>query len=74
MNRDQVMQMARDAGLVVEPCVAEDFISIRVGEAPAGTSERMRLTADGALMIVNDGYYWQVGSVDDVASYVRSLP
>ena len=73
MTRDQVMQKAREKGLIVEPCVDKSFISIRVGEAPAGTNERMRMTADGAVMTVNNGYYWQVGSIDDVANYVRSL-
>jgi hypothetical protein len=73
MNRDQVIKQARKAGLVVEPCVDKAFIAIRVGEAPTGTNERMRMTADGAVMTVKEGYYWQVGSVDAVANYVRSL-
>ena len=73
MSRDQVIKRAREAGLIVEPCVDEAFIAIRFGDAPAGTNERMRITADGAAMTVKEGYYWQVGSVDAVASYVRSL-
>jgi hypothetical protein len=33
----------------------------------------MRLTADGALLTVNEGRYWQVGTLEDVYNGLRSL-
>lgn len=72
MNREQVMQEAQSVGLVVEPCHDEGCISVRSGEAK-DTNERMRLTSDGVLLTVSDGYYWQVGTVEDVARYVETL-
>ena len=73
MNREQVMQEARTVGLVVEPCNDENFIAIRASEVSPGITERMRITSDGACLTVADGYYWQVGTVEDVANYVETL-
>lgn len=74
MNREQVMADARSVGLVVEPCHREDCIAVRAGEVPPeNRNERMRITSDGACLTVADGYYWQVGTVEDVAKYVETL-
>ena len=74
MNREQVMADARSVGLVVEPCRQEDCIAVRAEKVPVGQfNERMRITADGAFLTVADGYYWQVGTVEDVAKYVETL-
>lgn len=73
MNRDQVMASAREVGLTVEPCVLETLIAMRTGEAPKDTNECMRLTSGGALLTIADGYYWQTGTVEDVANYVKTL-
>lgn len=73
MNRDRVMDSAREVGLIVEPCALETLIAIRTGEAPEDTSERMRMTAGGALLTVIGGYYWQVGTVEDIDNYVQTL-
>ena len=72
MNREQVMKDAESVGLIVQACHSEDNIAVRAGEAP-NPNERMRMTSDGSLMIVDDGYYWQVGTVEDVANYVKTL-
>ena len=71
MTRDQVMEKARNAGLVVEPCSDERYISVRAGVVE-NTNERMRLTSDGALLTVHEGYYWQVGTVEDVDNYLKA--
>ena len=71
MTRDDIIRKARESGLVVEPCVSEDHIAVRVGEA-VDSNERMRLTADMQLLVVNDGYYWQVGTVEDLANAIRA--
>ena len=73
MNREQVIISAREAGLVVEPCNLETLIAVRVCKAPKDTNERMRLTSGGALLTIADGYYWQTGTVEDVANYVKTL-
>lgn len=72
-DRESVMEAARAVGLVVEPCNNEDFIAVRASKAPPGTQERMRMTADGAVLTVSDGYYWQVGAVSDIENYVKTL-
>ena len=73
MTREEVMADARTAGLVVEPCRHEDFIAIRLSEIPEDRkNERMRMTAEGALLTVADGYYWQVGTIEDVANYLKT--
>lgn len=72
-DRDAVMQAARAVGLVVEPCNNADFIAVRAAKVPPGTQEKMRMTADGAVFTVSDGYYWQVGSVSDIETYVKTL-
>lgn len=73
MNREQVMESARSVGLVVEPCAMDCLIAVRGEKAPTDTNERMRMTSDGAMLTVSDGYYWQIGTVDDVANYVNTL-
>lgn len=73
MLREQVIQDATNVGLVAEPCRDEGYIAIRCDKAPKGTNERMRITADGAVLTIFDGYYWQVGTIDDVSNYVKTL-
>lgn len=73
MNRDRVMASAREVGLIVEPCALETLIAVWTCEAPEDTNERMRMTAGGALLTIADGYYWQTGTVEDVANYVKTL-
>lgn len=73
MERIDVMQLAQSKGLVVEPCNHEGLIAVRLSKAPDGANERMRITADGAFLTIADGYYWQVGTVDDVKKYVETL-
>jgi hypothetical protein len=63
--------MAGDAGLTAKPCASEEYIAIRAGEAE-DTNERMRMTEDGQIFVVDEGYYWQVGTVQDVANAIRA--
>ena len=73
MNRNDVIRLAQAKGLTVEPCNLESLIAIRKSKVPDGCNERMRMTADGAFYTVADGYYWQVGTVEDVFNYVQTL-
>ena len=63
MTRDEVIEGLRSQGHIVKPCHSENFIAVRCGEA-SDPSERMRLTADGQLLTVMDGYFWQIGTTD----------
>ena len=71
MNREDVIRMAREVGLTAKPCASAEYIAIRAGEAE-DTNERMRLTEDGQVLIVDEGYFWQVGTVQDVANAIRA--
>lgn len=73
MTREQVMKNARSLGLIVEPCRMEEFIAVRSEKVPEGSNECMRLSANGSFFTVSDGYYWQIGTVEDVANYVQTL-
>jgi len=69
---DEVIALATEKGRVVKACHDPEYAALDCGEAPAG--ELMRLTSDGALLTVDDGRYWQVGTLDDVYNGLRSLP
>jgi hypothetical protein len=71
MNREDVIRSANEAGMIAKPCASEEYIAIRAGEAE-DTNERMRLTEDGQVLVVDEGYYWQVGTVEDVANAIRA--
>lgn len=72
MTREDVMQMAREAGLVVELCADNRFIGIRAYKPD--TDERMRMGSSGEVYTRGeDGWMYQVGTVDDVASHVANI-
>lgn len=70
---DEVIALATEKGRVVKACHSPKHAALDCGEAP-DTNERMRMTAGGALLTVNDGRYWQVGTLDEVYNGLRSLP
>ena len=71
MDREDVIRFANELGMVAKPCANEKYIAVRAGEA-ADTNERMRLTECGQMLVVDEGYYWQVGTVEDVANAIRA--
>lgn len=72
MTREDVMQMAQKSGLVVEPCADKGFIGIRSYQPD--TNERMRIGASGEIYTRgDDGWMYQIGTIDDVASYVSNI-
>ncbi len=71
MNREEVIQLANQSGFIAKPCASVEYIAIRAGEAE-DTNERMRMTEDGQIFVVDEGYYWQVGTVQDVANAIRA--
>ncbi len=71
MNRDDIIRMANEAGMVAKPCASEEYIAIRAGK-PEDPNERMRMTEDGQLLIVDEGYFWQIGTVEVVANAISA--
>ncbi len=69
---EEVIALAIEKGRVVKACHSIEHAAIDCGAAP-DTNERMRMTADGALLLVDEGRYWQVGTLDEVYNGLRSL-
>jgi len=59
-----LLSLAADKGWSAKECHDPDYVAFDCGPAP-DTNERMRLTAEGALLTVDDGRYWQVVSLKD---------
>lgn len=70
MTRDQVIAKAIAAGMYAKACADDNHIAIEQGKAE-NPNERMRMTSDGVLLIVDDGYYWQLATVDELAEYLK---
>ena len=71
MTREDIIRMAQDIGWIVKPCYDPTMIAVQCGIAP-DANERMRVTAEGAVLIVDDGYYWQIGTTQEVAAAIRA--
>jgi hypothetical protein len=44
---------------------------VQTDQVALDRSERMRFTASGGLLMVDDGYYWQVGTHADLAQLLK---
>jgi hypothetical protein len=73
MNREDIIKLAESKGYQAKPCAADGMMAVNVGKAE-NTNERMRLTESGQLLVVDEGCYWQVGSVDEWAKYLQEQP
>ena len=69
-ERQAVIDQLKEKGYEAKPCVDPDMIALKVGEAK-DTNERMHLSADGQLYIVDDGYYYQIGTVEDFKNWLE---
>ena len=74
INRQQIAEQLTSKGFTVQLCVDPGLIAMRVDVACPDPNERMRLTETGQLLTVIDGYYYQVGTVNDFEKYLRTLP
>ena len=73
MNIEEVIKLAFDKGRIIKPSAIDpDMCCVDCGPAP-NTNERARMTSDGAFLIVDDGRYWQIGPVKDVALWLKGL-
>ena len=70
---EDVQALAETKGRVVKQGHDKDYAALDCGQAP-NTNERMRLTSDGALLTVDEGRYWQVGTLADVYNGLKGLP
>ena len=73
MNREETIALAESRGLQAKPCAADGMMAVNVGKAE-DTNERMRLTESGQVLVVDEGCYWQVGTVDEWAEYLQEQP
>jgi hypothetical protein len=70
MNREEVMDQARAIGWVVEPCAVPEFIAVRAYKSD--TNESLRIGPNGeAYTRGEDGWMYQVGTVEDIANAIR---
>lgn len=73
MTIEEVIKLAADKGRFVKASdVDPEVCIIDCGPAP-DTNERARLTSDGAYLTVHEGRYWQIGSIKDVAAWLKGL-
>lgn len=70
MTREEVIALAEAKGYRAKPCAADNLMAVKLGKAD-NPNERVRLTEHGQVLVVDEGYYWQVGSVDDWAEYLN---
>lgn len=71
MTRDDIIKLAESKGYSAKPCASENLMMVKIGKAD-NPNERMKLTADGQVLVVDEGHYWQVGSVDEWGNYLNS--
>ena len=69
---ERLIELGKQKGRIIERCVDAKFAAVDCGPAP-DTNERMRLTADGAMLIVNEGRYWQVGTLNEVYDGLKRI-
>ena len=70
MNREEVIALAESKGLQAKPCALESMMAVNVGKAE-DPNERMRLTDSGQVLVVDEGCYWQVVTVDEWTQYLQ---
>ena len=71
VNREDIIKLAESKGYSAKPCASENLMMVKIGKAD-NPNERMKVTADGQVLVVDEGHYWQVGSVDEWANYLNS--
>ena len=68
---DEVIEQAKTVGWHAVACADPGFIAIRAYKTD--TDERMRMGSGGELYTRgNDGWMYQVGTVEDVANAIRA--
>jgi hypothetical protein len=73
MSIDEIITLAAKHGRTVKPSMTDPkYCCLDCGPAP-DPNERGRMTADGAFLIVDEGRYWQVGPLTDVAAWLKGL-
>ena len=72
-ERLAVIYQLKVKGYEAKPCVDPDKIALKVGKAE-DTNERMHLSADGQLYIVDDGWYYQIGTVEEFKNWLEAKP
>jgi hypothetical protein len=71
MTRDEAIKAVTERGLIVKPGALEYLVLVRMEAVPPDNNERMRITASGGLLVVKDGYYWQLGTTEDLIRWME---
>ena len=67
---EQVLDMAKSAGWIVEKCKDPAFLAVR--SYKTDTNEAMRVGANGEFYTRgDDGWMYQVGTVEDIANALQ---
>ena len=59
MTQEEAITAFKQLGREACPCANPDFVALKVGEV-VNPNEKFRATADGHVLMVQDGHYWQV--------------
>jgi hypothetical protein len=73
MKMDDLIDLAAKHDRVVKPSMVDPKMCCLDCGPATNPNERGRMTADGAFLTVDEGRYWQVGPVKDVANYFKGL-
>lgn len=65
MTQEEAIAAFKQVGREARPCAHPDFVALKVGEA-VNPNEKFRATADGHVLVVRDGHYWQVINIVNV--------
>jgi len=73
MTIHKLIALASEKGRVVRPSAIDaDYAVLDCGPAP-NTNERIRITSDGAMLIVDEGRYWQAVPVNSLQTWLEGL-
>jgi|GEM_PF-1537001 len=71
VNIEDVIKLAKQKGRVVKECNDPEYAALDCGPAPE--NERMRITSTGALLMADEGRYWQTCGLQHMYDYIKSM-
>lgn len=71
---EKTIALAIKKGKIVKPSLVDSSVALLDCGPAIEKNERMRITADGALLSVDEGRYWQIGPVKDIYNWLKTLP
>lgn len=65
MTQEEAITALKQLGREARPLANPELVALKVGEA-VNPNEKLRATADGHILMVQDGCYWQVINIADL--------